>query len=74
MQVPNDWLDKYAGKYDQGWEKVRSERINKMVKLGLVSDDISTEPLPSALGLWSELSADERKFEARRMEIYAAMI
>lgn len=74
LQVPNDWLDKYAGKYDQGWEKVRSERINKMVKLGLVSDDISTEPLPSALGLWSELSADERKFEARRMEIYAAMI
>ena len=68
--LPED-IAKYAGKYDNGWEPIRSARIEKMRSLGLIKPewDIS-EPCPG--DDWEV--QDEKEFHSRCMEVYAAMI
>jgi len=73
---PED-IAKYKGVYDGGYEAVRKARYKRQVELGLV--DPKTNPLPpveigEAKPNWESLSADERRLEATRMEIYAAMV
>ena len=73
---PED-IAKYQGVYDGGYEAVRQARYARQVQLGLVNP--KTTPLPPLeLGRrgsqWADLSADERRAEASRMEIYAAMV
>jgi arylsulfatase len=77
LHAPDAYLDKYRGRYDQGYEAVRQARIERMKRLGLIADDFqSATPLPAAPGLptWEQLSPEQRKVEARKMEIYAAMV
>ena len=74
---PED-IAKYKGVYDGGYEAVRQARYQCQVKLGLI--DPKTSPLPPMefgrknTKQWEDLSPDERKQEAMRMEIYAAMV
>ncbi|HBJ89436.1 MAG TPA: arylsulfatase, partial [Gammaproteobacteria bacterium] len=74
LQVPDAWLDRFAGVYDEGWETIRANRIESAKVLGLIPEDASIPPFPAALGSWSDLDAEQRQKEARRMELYAAMI
>jgi len=75
LQVPEDWLDSYAGVYDQGWRQTRAKRLRKLSEFGIVdaADEVAA-PFPEALPEWEQLTPDEANQEARRMEIYAAMI
>jgi arylsulfatase len=74
LQAPDAWLDKYDGRYDEGWLAIRSERLRRMAAAGLIDEIAAVPPLPEALGVWEQLSDDEMRVETRRMEIYAAMI
>ena len=73
---PED-IAKYAGVYDDGYEVIRQARFQKQIQLGLVDPAMTTLP-PMELGrkvqAWEELSAEERRLEAKRMELYAAMV
>ena len=73
---PED-IAKYKGVYDNGYEAVRQARYKRQVKLGLI--DPKTAPLPpmeigKTKSKWESLSIEERKKEAKLMEIYAAMV
>jgi arylsulfatase A-like enzyme len=74
LQIPADWENKFNGVYSDGWEAVRARRIESAKNLGLLSKNAEIPPFPKALGSWSELSSEVREREARRMELYAAMI
>jgi arylsulfatase A-like enzyme len=77
LQVPDDYLDRYKGKYDAGYEVIRQRRIARQKALGIIpSDFVPHQPFPSTAQLpaWQDLTAEQRKFEARRMEIYAALV
>lgn len=74
LQVPPDWEHKFKGLYDVGWEEIRNRRVETAKELGVVSQVAEVKPFPEALGLWSDLTAEDRAKEARRMELYAAMI
>lgn len=77
LQAPQAYLDKYRGHYDQGYEKVRQARIDRMKQLGLIAADFqSAAPLPATprMPSWEQLNSEQRKVEARKMEIYAAMV
>ncbi|MEK1907594.1 MAG: arylsulfatase [Pseudomonas sp.] len=77
LQAPEAYLQKYQGRYDQGYDSVRLARIERMKKLGLLAADFQpAQPLPAnpKLPQWSQLSAEQQKVEARKMEIYAAMV
>ena len=69
--VPAEWRDKYKGKFDQGWDKVREETLERQKKLGIVPADTKLAPKPKDIKDWESLSADEKKLFARQMETYA---
>ena len=70
--VPKEWIAKYKGKFDQGWDKLREETLARQKKLGVVPPDTKLAAKPEAIKDWDRLSADEKRLFARQMEIYAA--
>lgn len=69
--VPAEWRDKYKGKFDQGWDKVREETLERQKKLGIVPANTKLGPKPKDIKDWDTLSADEKKLFTRQMETYA---
>lgn len=65
---------KYLGKYDVGWDAIRTARAAKQKELGLFGADIDVSPRPEHIPEWSALSPDVQDWEARRMAAYAGMI
>ena len=74
LQVPDEFINKYAGTYDQGYEVLRENRLKALQEIGLVAKHISLPPLPQGIRKWDNLSAEEQKYEARKMEVYSAMV
>jgi arylsulfatase len=69
--VPKDWIAKYRGKFDGGWDQMREATLARQIKLGVVPAGTKLAPKPAAIKDWDKLSADEKKLFARQMEIYA---
>ena len=72
--APDDWLDKYKGVYDKGYDAIRVERHARMKELGIVSQDSVLAPRLPNIPAWQKLTPQQQKLSARRMEIYAAML
>lgn len=72
LQAPRSFIDKYRGRYDAGWEVLRKERRDKAAALGLIPADAAMQRMASTRD-WNALSSTEKAYEARRMEVYAAM-
>lgn len=70
-QVPKEWIAKYKGKFDQGWDKLREETLARQKQLGVVPQDTKLAPKPEAIKDWDTLSADEKRLFARQMEVFA---
>ena len=73
LQVPDDYLDLYAGDYDAGYDYLIEQRLARADELAALPDGYSMRDY-TRTGHWSDLSEDERRLESRKMEIYAAMI
>jgi arylsulfatase len=69
--VPKAWAEKYKGKFDGGWDKLREMTLERQIKLGLVPAGTKLAPKPEAIKDWEKLSADEKKLFTRQMEVYA---
>lgn len=74
LQAPKDSIAKFKGKYDAGWEALYQSRFARAKELGLISRDYVPVPPVAGQPRWEELSAEERRIEARKMEVYAAMV
>lgn len=74
LQAPADYIDKYKGMYDMGYDSLRVIRFNQQKKMGIIPPGATLPPRDSSIKRWIELSAEEKKMEARKMEIYAAMV
>jgi arylsulfatase len=74
LQALEEDYQKYAGRYDVGWDKIRSQRIAKQKKLQLFSDDFVASERPDHIPAWDSLSEQRRAWESRRMTTLAAMI
>jgi arylsulfatase A-like enzyme len=72
--APKDWIAKYKGKFDQGWDKVREETLARQIKLGVVPANTQLTKRPEQLPAWDSLSADQRRLYARMMEVYAGAL
>lgn len=68
---PKEWIAKYKGKFDQGWDKLREETLARQIALGVVPKGTKLAPKPEAIKDWDKLSADEKKLFARQMEVFA---
>jgi arylsulfatase len=74
LHAPAEYIAKYRGKYDEGWDVLAMRRLARLKELGLVPDDVEELPPNFLARKWETLSADERRVSARDMEVYAAMI
>ncbi|WP_162426671.1 arylsulfatase [Pontibacter pudoricolor] len=74
LHVPDNWLDKYKGVYDGGYDAIREQRLQRMKELGLVPNDLTPNEGSGEFKKWNELTEEERTEASRKMEIYAAMI
>jgi len=69
--VPREWIEKYRGKFDQGWDKLREETLARQIKLGVVPPGTKLPPKPEAIKDWEKLTPDEKKLFTRQMEVFA---
>jgi arylsulfatase len=72
--APKDWIAKYKGQFDQGWDKVREETLTRQKKLGVVPPDTQLTKRPEQIPAWDSLSADQKRLYARMMEVYAGAL
>jgi arylsulfatase len=70
--VPKDWIARWKGKFDEGWDKLREETLARQIKLGVVPPGTPLAPKPEAIKDWDKLSADEKRLFARQAEVFAA--
>ena len=73
LQLPEDWRHKYEGVYEDGYEKLKEQRLQSLKDLGFVAQDVPLPPYGTPVTPWSELSPEEKKIESRKMALYAAM-
>ena len=72
LQAPQEYVDKYKGMYKEGWTALRAARRARAVKLGLIPKDSAMVTMATTKD-WDRLTPSQKEYEARRMEVYAAM-
>lgn len=72
--APDDWIDRYQGQYDTGYDAAREARLARMKEMGLVGKDVALAPRLPQIPAWERLPLEQRKLMARKMEVYAAML
>lgn len=74
LQVPDEYLDLYAGKYDDGYDALRVRRFQSLKAAGIIPRESELPPRNDAIRPWEDLDAQERRIESRKMELYASML
>ena len=70
--VPAEWIEKYSGRFDAGWDVYREQTLARQIELGIVPEGTELAPKPDDIADWDTLSADEKRLFSRQMEIFAA--
>ncbi len=73
-QVPREWADKYTGKFDQGFEKVREETFARQKALGVIPQDCALTAWNREIPGWDTVSSEMKPVLARQMEVYAGFL
>ena len=72
--APKDWIAKYKAQFDQGWDKVREETLERQKKLGVVPANTKLTARPKEIPAWDSLTPDQKKIYAHMMEVYAGAL
>jgi arylsulfatase len=69
--APKEYVEKYKGKFSQGWDKVREETLERQKQLGVVPQNTVLAPKPADIKDWDQLTPDEKRLFERQMEVFA---
>src|SRR6266446_3370085 len=69
--VPKEWADKYKGKFDQGWDKLREETFARQKEFGVIPANARLTPRDPAFPAWDSAPPEVKKLYAHQMEVYA---
>ncbi|GGZ83224.1 arylsulfatase [Algibacter mikhailovii] len=69
--APKEWIEKYNGKFDQGWLKLREETFVRQKAMGVIPENAQLAPMPSDIKDWESLSKKEKELFALQMETFA---
>jgi len=72
--APKEWIAKFNGQFDQGWDKVREETFARQKRLGVIPANAQLTPRPTEIQAWDSLDADRKKVYSRMMEVYAGAL
>ena len=73
-QAPAEWIAKFKGQFDQGWDRLREESLGRQKKAGIAPKNTLLTPRPEGIPAWDSLSDDQRRAYAHMMEVYAGML
>ena len=74
LQAPDEFIEKYDGNYGLGWDALRRARFDRMQRMGMIPTQARLPPRLADAPAWDDLAEEERRIEARKMAIHAAMI
>jgi arylsulfatase len=69
--VPKEYIDRYKGKFDQGWDAVHEETLARQKQMGVVPENAELTSRPDEIPSWESQTAEQKKIEARQMETFA---
>jgi arylsulfatase len=72
--VPKEWIERWKGKFDQGWDKVREDTFARQLKMGVIPAGTKLAPKPKAIQDWDKLSDDEKRLFSHQAEVFAAYL
>jgi len=73
-QAPKEWIAKFKGQFDQGWDAAREQIFARQKAAGIVPANAQLTPRPDLIPAWDSLSPDQKRANARMMEVFAAML
>ncbi len=74
LNLPDDWLDRNLGRYDEGYDVLRGQRVARATELGVIPDGLSLDRFTPVAEPWAGLSPDEQRRYSRAQEIYAGVL
>jgi len=69
--APKEWIEKYKGQFNGGWDKLREETFARQKKLGVIPADTQLTPRPKEIPAWDDMSAEQKRLFERQMETFA---
>ena len=74
LQAPDTSIARFRGRYDEGYNALHTARLTKLKQFGLIAENVEAHPGLVGARAWDALSDEQKRMEARKMEIYAAMV
>ena len=74
LGAPAEWIARFKGKFDQGWDVLRSQIFERQKRMGIIPKTAKLAPMVEGTRKWDSLSSDEKRVAARYMEVSAAML
>jgi arylsulfatase A-like enzyme len=72
--VPKEWIERWQGKFDQGWDVLREQILARQIRSGVVPVGTKLAPKPEAIQDWNTLSADQKRLFTRQAEVFAGFV
>lgn len=72
--APAEFIDKYKGRFDEGWDVLRTEWFENQKKLGIIPENAELNERNEFAAPWDSLTDDEKKLYVRFMEVYAGFL
>lgn len=73
-QAPRDWIDRFRGQFDMGWDALRGQILERQIAMGTVPAGTRLTPRPREIAAWETLTPEKRRLYARMMEAYAGAL
>lgn len=74
LHAPTKWIERYAGRFDEGWDRQREITIERQKQMGIVPAQTRLTPRPDAIPAWKSLTSEQRKLYARYQEVFAGAV
>lgn len=74
LQAPREWIERFKGRFDKGWDDLREEIFARQKRMGVIPANTRLTARAAELPAWSSLNPDQRKAAARLMEVYAGFL
>lgn len=72
--APKEWLEKFRGKFDGGWDVLHQQTFERQKRMGIIPAGSKLSPRPSSLPAWASLNPEQKRVYARLMEAFAASV
>ncbi|WP_374145274.1 arylsulfatase [Sphingomonas sp. 28-63-12] len=73
-QAPAEWIARFRGRFDGGWDKLRAATVTRQKQAGIIKGNAKVSPRPDGLPAWADLTKQQQQMYARYMEVYAAQL